>query len=403
MAPSKVERETERTFSRVSLISQSTSYSSNITLYIVSNIMRGSRARTMTEDSYPSTSYLVMADEEGEMNLTQIDDRPLPRDLFMDTSSKQQQHVQLEDEDDEDLTPFLLSTQPTKINGLNMLNVATYMVHLFVSYGVGVWGLDGLVSTRVQVSQKYETLVTPESWTYYIWIPILMTETVFVIAQLFPEYRSRPIIQQGTSFFFFYTCLLQTGWTLFFAFECFIGSFVCVVLSVISLASLLTSQHLAQVGGRQSHEEFWFFRFPFCLHFGWMTVMAAVHFSLLIRYVASNHIETQLASDIVAMGILLPIACFFLLQTDGHNFIIPAVILYSYVGMATRLHNPSDKLVEDYGEMVVSAVRQSLYFCIGIVASLLGPRLFIWVCNEFYTIRVINFNDEDRSSFWNGV
>ena len=136
--------------------------------------------------------------------------------------------------------------------------------------------------------------------------------------------------------------------------------------------------------------------------------MVAVHFALLIRQDASHHLGSQLASDIVAMGILLPVACFFMLQMDGHNLIIPVVILWSYVGMATRLQNPSDKLVDDYGEMVVSAVLQSLYFFIGIVSSLLGPRIIIWVCNEHCTIRVINFDDDDqvtfsRASIWNGL
>lgn len=370
--------------------------------------MTPERDRILTEDSFQSTSYMVLEDEErGEMNLTPINNPP-HRDSIHFVSDKITTPVgRLDDDDDDDLTPFLLSRHPTKVNGLNLLNVATYIMHLVVSYGVGVWGLDGLVDTRVAIAQKYETLVTPSPWAYYIWIPILVTETVFVVAQLFPDYRSRPIIQQGTSFFFFYTCLLQTGWTLFFAFKLFIFSFVCVVLVVISLASLLTSQYLAETRGRACLEEFWLFRFPFCLHFAWMVVMAANDFAILIRYEFRHELDTQLASDIVAMGILLPVACFFMLRTEGPNFIVPGVILWSYVGMVTRLLNPSDKLQEDYGGMVVSAVRQSLYFFIGIVSSLLGPRIMVWFCNEYCTIRVINFNDEDgatlsRASFWNG-
>ncbi|KAI2512544.1 hypothetical protein MHU86_1763 [Fragilaria crotonensis] len=371
--------------------------------------MAPGRDRILTEDSFQSTSYMVLADEEGgEMSLTPVNDQRLRDSGHFMNDKIVTPIIRLDDhDDDDDLTPFLLSRHPTRLNGLNLLNVATYIMHLIVSYGVGVWGLDGLVDTRVAIAQKYETLVTPSPWAYYIWIPILMTETIFVTAQLFPDYRSRPIIQQGTSFFFFYTCLLQTGWTLFFAFKLFIFSFVCVVLVVISLASLLTSQHLTQTRGRASLEEFWLFRFPFCLHFAWMVVMAANDFAILIRYEFRHEMDTQLTSDIVAMGILLPVACFFMLRAEGPNFIVPGVILWSYVGMVTRLLHPSDKLLEDYGGMVVSAVRQSLYFFIGIVSFLLGPRIMVWFCNEYCTIRVINFNEEDgatlsRSSFWNG-
>ena len=353
---------------------------------------------------------MVLEGEEGEMSLTPVGDRPLPGSIPF-SSHKDLEAIRLQDEQDEhddDLTPFLLSTHTTRINGLNLLNVAAYLMHLIVSYGVGVWGLDGLVDTRVEIAQEYETLVTPSPWAYYIWIPILMTETVFVTAQLFPEFRSTPIIQQGTSFFFFYTCLLQTGWTLFFAFKLFIFSFVCVVLVVISLASLLTSQHWAQIRGRKSFEEFWLFRFPFCLHFAWMVVMACNDFAILIRYEFKHDIDTQLASDIVAMGILLPVACFFMLRTEGPNFIIPGVILWSYVGMLTRLLDPSDKLMKDYGDMVVNAVRQSLYFFVGTVSLVLGPRVLIWICNEYFTIRVLDLNREEdgatssRYSYFNG-
>jgi hypothetical protein len=347
---------------------------------------------------------MVLDDEEGELNLTPVQDRPIQESIFHD---KLVMSATLEDDDD-DLTTFLISSQSSRLSGLNMLNVATYVVHLFVSYGVGVWGLDGLVSTRVEVAQEYDTLVTPASWAYYIWIPILVTETVFVVAQLFPEYRTRPIIQQGISFWFFYTCLLMTGWTLFFCFRLFIISFICVILSVISLASLLASCHLSQLRGHKSTEEFWLFLFPFLLHFGWMVVMAAVHFAQIMRYVSNHHLATQLAADMVAIGLLLPVACFFLLQTDGHNFIIPAVILWSYVGMAWRLQNPDQELLDDYGDMAVSAIRQVVYFFFIVIACLLGPRLFVWIANTYFTIRVLRLSgDEDdggqmsRSSYWN--
>jgi hypothetical protein len=372
--------------------------------------MENERERTFTEDSLQSTSYRILTEDDGgEMNLTFIHD---PQETYRDslhfTSESKIASPGVHSSYEDDLTPFIMQLHPTKINGLNLLNVATYIMHLIVSYGVGVWGLDGLVETRVAIAQEYETLVTPSPWAYYIWIPILISETVFVTAQLFPEYRSRPVIQQGISFFFFYACLLQTGWTLFFAFKFFIVSFVCIVLVVLVLSSLLASQHLAQISGNSyALEEFWLFRFPFFLHFAWAVVMAVNEFAILIRYEYRHEIDTQLTSDIVAIGILLPVACFFMLRNEAPNFIVPIVILWSYISMVTRLLHPSEKLMEDYGAMVVSAVRQSLYFFIGILSCLLGPRILIWFCNEYCTIRIIHFNDEDgatlsRASLWNG-
>jgi len=362
-----------------------------------------------TDESAPSITgtYMILNNDEegGEMNLTFVGEGV--NEMPFEHNNKMVIAATLEDEED-DLASLLIVAGPTKVNGLNLLNVATYLMHIFVSYGVGVWGLDGLVDTRVEVFHKHDTLITPATWAYYIWIPILVTETIFVIAQLFSDYRARPIIQQGVGFFFFYTSLLQTGWTMFFCFKLFFWSFICVLLSVISLASLLASQHLVQIRGRRIREEFWLFRFCFLLHFAWMVVMASVHFALLIRHSLSENYSMQLASDIAAMSILLPAACYFLLQKDGHNFIIPTVILWSYISMEWRLQHPSDRLLEDYGLLVVSSVRQVLWFFIGTVTVLLGPRVLVWICNTYYTIRVIRLGDDStaddhlsRSSLWN--
>ena len=83
----------------------------------------------------------------------------------------------------------------------------------------------------------------PADYAYYIWAPILVFEFFFATAQLFPHYRARPIIQQGTGLYFFWACILQTIWTIFFALKWFILSFVAVCLVLLCLAFLLASQH----------------------------------------------------------------------------------------------------------------------------------------------------------------
>lgn len=122
-----------------------------------------------------------------------------------------------------------------------------------------------------------------------------MFEAIFAIAQLLPNYRARPIIQQGTGYFFFWTCLVQTIWTLAFAFEKFIISFVAVLCALISMACLLASQHYYRVRGRKSLVEYWLFRFPFYLHCGWLILSSVVQFSILFRYLTSN-VGVQLAA-----------------------------------------------------------------------------------------------------------
>lgn len=85
--------------------------------------------------------------------------------------------------------------RPSNLNGLNYLNIVTYAAHLFVSYGIGIWGLNHILETRWEIITKYETLVTPAHWAYYLWAPIVIMEGFFSLAQLLPHYRARSLIQ----------------------------------------------------------------------------------------------------------------------------------------------------------------------------------------------------------------
>lgn len=226
---------------------------------------------------------------------------------------------------------------PAQLNGLNFLNVVTYAAHLFVSWGIGIWGLGGILETRWEILARYETLVTPAHWAYYLWAPIVVFEGIFTVAQLLPYFRARPIIQDGTSFFFFYTFLIQTSWTICFSFQVFIGSFISVVAGLVSLLSLLSSQHKSLESVRvRNRLEYVLFRFPFYLHTGWMVLMTVDHMSLLLRRYGPDHEGLQVALDILALAILLVAATSALTLSNKvwwpeQDFVIPLAVIWSYV------------------------------------------------------------------------
>jgi benzodiazapine receptor len=307
-------------------------------------IMTNDKAQSSTPPSTPSPlspvgnnggHYLVTIDDE-ELDISPVPTHNMPDNRSggdSDNDDYFNDHPPPRLSMDDDLLRPLLHShlEPAKLNGLNLINVIAFLVNAFVSYGIGVWGLGGLLPTRWEISKENETLITPAEWAYFLWAPILAAEAIFAIAQLFPHYRARPIIQQGTGFFFLYTCLLQTAWTLFFAFRLFILSFVAVVGALISLASLLASQYYSQVRGRRSLVEYWLFKFPFYLHCGWLILCSVLQFSLLFLQSTGNP-GVQLAADIVALGIMLPAATYFLTgQPSGPDFVIPLVIVWNYV------------------------------------------------------------------------
>jgi hypothetical protein len=177
---------------------------------------------TRTNSSSPSllspvgNALSVAIDDDDDDDL--LDVSPVPQEGSYRDNVDVDSAWQYYDEDDDDdgpprfrldsglHTPLISHTrEPARLNGLNYLNVLTYLLNVFVSYGIGVWGLGGILPTRWEISKEYVTLVTPAHWAYFLWAPILVFEAIFAIAQLFPYYRARPIIQQGTGFFFFYT------------------------------------------------------------------------------------------------------------------------------------------------------------------------------------------------------
>ena len=254
-----------------------------------------------------------------------------------------------------------------ELSGLNILNALTYTVHIIIWWTCGVWGMDHTMYTHWEQTQQHETLITPSTWAaHYLWVPIMIFEAVFTVAQLLPHYRARPIITSGTSYFFFYTVLLQITYTLLYGFGLFVFSFISIVLALFALLSLLASQqyhgsadmtattttstllpfsnrgiirslsggHIGNGRWLSSHQmiEYVLFSFPFYLHTGWLILMAVDHFSLLFRRYNSA-IDAQLASDIVGLGVLLVAAMYALNQpmAMGPDFVIPTVILWSYV------------------------------------------------------------------------
>jgi hypothetical protein len=220
-----------------------------------------------------------------------------------------------------------------ELSGRNILNALTYGIHLACWWGVAVWGLDGIVPTHWEETQRYETLITPATWNaHYLWIPILLTEAAFSIAQLFPHYRARPVVT-GIGYRFFYTVLLQIAFTFLYSFGIFIGSFITAVLTLLALLSLLSAQrhHIANRRRHNSITEYALFQFPFLLHAGWMILVTVEHYSLLFRRYSSHRPSLQLASDMVALGALLAVGAFCLSYHVVSDFVIPTVILWSYV------------------------------------------------------------------------
>merc|ERR1719343_928048 len=105
-----------------------------------------------------------------------------------------------------------------KLNAINYLNFLCFILNIVITYGIGTAGWGGAQSNG-EISEKYQTIISPNSKAFIIWSIIFLTEAIFVIIQLFPKYRSIPLVQEGVKYWFIGACLFQTAWTFPFSFE----------------------------------------------------------------------------------------------------------------------------------------------------------------------------------------
>ena len=70
-----------------------------------------------------------------------------------------------------------------------------YLINLGITYGslTGAFG-----KTNEELSEKYQTLITPAGYAFAIWGPIFIWEGAFAVVQLLPRWRDAAVVQAMT-------------------------------------------------------------------------------------------------------------------------------------------------------------------------------------------------------------
>merc|ERR1719272_1299608 len=112
----------------------------------------------------------------------------------------------------------------------NWLNLAAYLLNTVVTY-TSLTGIFG--ATNTELSNKYQTLITPAGWAFAIWGPIFIWELVFTVAQMCPRFRNSKVVQL-ISPWWWALCAFQSLWTFAFAQD-------QVTLALVLMLCILTS------------------------------------------------------------------------------------------------------------------------------------------------------------------
>jgi hypothetical protein len=246
-------------------------------------------------------------------------------------------------------------TQP--LNRKNYANVAAYILNTIFTYGVGTAGMLG-TPTNGDLSDKYQTIVTPNSDAFRIWIAIFMFQLLFTIVQLLPKFRATPMVQKGVSYWYCIVSAIQIGWTFSFAYEIIPLSLAFMLALYVSLMGLLYSQYYTE--SDNSFVEFWLLRFPFALHGGWITAASAVNVN--VQAVASSApADIQLALAIVCLAVLHAISVWVLFYPKRPNWTIACVLAWAFGYIYQELASPNDLIVETFTLQTINGVRYAAF------------------------------------------
>lgn len=251
------------------------------------------------------------------------------------------------------------------LNYLNYLNLIGYIINVFFTFAsVPVFGIPD----NGELSDKYQTILTPSGWAFSIWGIIFISEAAFAITQMIPKYRDHPMVQDGVSIWYFVSCVVQSGWTLSFGYEVIILSLICMVSILLSLGLILVKQNKVESDG--SLEEYWLFRFPFSVHCGWIISATCLNIGVVaVNEGSSATVQTNLAVVCLVFIVLCSFAATFLPKSP--NYAIPSVACWTTLALQAELGDPSEKIVATFSESTINGFR--------ITAAVLSGFLFLWV------------------------
>lgn len=264
-----------------------------------------------------------------------------------------------------------------ELRTLHYINAAAFAVNILVTYGsqLGWFGPD-----NANLSNKYQTLVTPAGWAFSIWGLIFMSEAVFVGAQLFPRFRDSLAVHQGVGYWWCAACFAQSCWTPLFAQELMVGQLIAMLSILGCLAGLVRSCATLVAQGDVPVSEYWLFIAPFSLHLGWIVAASTVSVNVtLLKFaagesagVAPSNVAPLLASAIVSFAVVLVVA--FSAATHlfaKPNAFVPGVAAWALFAISAELSSPRDSIADAFSADTLSAVQQAARV-LAIIASVLS-------------------------------
>ena len=260
----------------------------------------------------------------------------------------------------------------TGFSWFNWINLLAFAVNITITYGFGNAGWANRPNNG-ELSDKYQTILTPNSQAFLIWTVIFLLQAIWAFWQVIvPSQRKHACIVDAIQYKYVLITLWQCCWTFSFTWE-------VIWLSMVFMALLCATLIWTVVSLNAVHKSFrgWIIQqFPISLHCGWILAATALNVNVtLVAYGAS--VTSQIAIASLCLVTLFGTAMWFLSRYPV-DLTPPCVIVWALGWIYYELMDPLDSIVERFTQKQIDGFQLGAIIGVGVVlASVLAKAAYV--------------------------
>lgn len=213
------------------------------------------------------------------------------------------------------------------------INAMFLIVTLVINALGGMGAINGL--SQGEVSNMFETLITPSPFTFSIWGLIYTLLIISIIVMIFKSDDSyyKNVIDR-ISVLFRISCVLNMAWIVAFSYVLLELS-VLLILSLVVVLSLICKELLSVHESGQ-----WLVPLTFGMYTGWLLIASVVNIAATLVKIEWNGFGIP---DEIWAAIILIAAVFItiLVNSSLKNAVIPLPVAWAYFGIYQNLKSPT--------------------------------------------------------------
>ena len=239
----------------------------------------------------------------------------------------------------------------TSFNKLNFINLIAYILNSIATYSIQFGWIDR--PNNGDISDKYQTIITPFGESFLIWAVIFMWQLFWVCWQFLPSQRNSEGVIKAWYYYPIFT-VFQAGWTFSFSWE-------IMWLSLIFMYAILATLISASMS-LQTYKKTWkgylLWQGPFSIQTGWIMAASALNTNVLpVYYEASTTVKIVVSSLSL---VVLVVTAFTWLSSYPVDFAIPLVIVWALGGVYAELQSPMPMILEEFSTKQINGVQNGV-------------------------------------------